>query len=94
MAVDLVTVVNLVLAMTICAVGLWNYGRTRNTMSFYVGVGFFFFAMSHIITLAGIATEMWVPVMVARIAGYLLALFGLVYRGNAGAAAQQQGKKK
>ncbi len=94
MATDLVSVVNLVFDILILAAGLWMYTKSKNTMPFYIGVAFAFFSVSYIITLAGLATVLALPIVVIRAAGYLLILFGLLYGRAAGAAAAPAKKKK
>ncbi len=94
MAIDLVTVVNLVLAMTICAVGFWEYGKSRNTVAFYLGAAFAFFGMSHVITLAGLAAQLGLLLMVVHIVGYVLVLFALLYHMTPEAAPEPPKKKK
>ncbi len=86
MAFDLVTVVNMVLAMIICGVGIFlNYTRSRSMVYLYTGIGFGLFAISHAIVLAGQDAALAFPLVVIRIAGYLIVLFGLLYRGPDGA---------
>ena len=89
---DTVTLVNFLLCAIILATGYWAYRRNKDIVPLCVGVAFGFFAVSHVITLAGMAEPLSAPLIVIRIFAYisvLYALYALLSR-----PASQQAKPK
>lgn len=72
-----ITLVNLILAALILIVGIWAYGKRRATAALLVGVAFGLFALSHLLTLLGMAGTLETVLIVIRVLGYLVALFAV-----------------
>ncbi len=81
-----ITLVNLILALIILALGIWAYARTKTDIALYVGLAFGLFGVSHLLTLLGLAGGLTTPLIVVRLIAYLLVIFAL-YR----IVAQKQG---
>jgi len=82
MAFDLLTILNFVLCLAIAIVGYAAYKRDRNVLPLYIGLAFFIFALSHLITLAGMAEEFSGVQMVIRILAYFTVLFAVYRRSD------------
>jgi len=72
-----VTIINLVLTTVILALGIWAFVKRKSDVALYIGIGFGLFAISHALTLAGLAASLDTFVIVIRIIGYLLVIFAL-----------------
>jgi len=79
MAVDLVTLANLLLCLAIVALGLLGYRRSRHTLPLMLAVVFSLFGLSHLMVLLGLFEELEMAVFAIRIAGYALVIY-LLYR--------------
>ena len=76
-SLDPVTLVNLILSLTIVAVAVWGYFKLKNVTPLYIGAAYVLFSTSHAILLFKIT---WVPqnlLILIRLAGYFLVIFGL-----------------
>jgi len=86
----LVTLINLVLTTIILILGIWAYFKRRSDVTakgskaiaipdvaLYIGVAFGLFAVSHALTLAGLATSWQTFIIVIRVIAYLLVIFAL-----------------
>ena len=74
-----ITIVNLILAVIILILGIWAYGKKKAGAALLVGIAFGLFAISHLLTLLGLAGTLNTILIVIRILGYLVAIFA-VYR--------------
>ena len=74
-----ITLVNLILCVIILAMGIWAYVKKKGDVPLYIGIAFGLFAVSHIITLIGIAAALNVFLIVIRLISYLLVIFA-IYR--------------
>ena len=72
-----ITIVNLVLCIVILVLGILAYARKKNDVPLYIGIAFGLFAITHLITLLGLATSLIVPLIIVRILAYLLVIFAL-----------------
>ncbi len=79
MAVDLVTLANLLLCLAIVALGLLGYRRSRHTLPLMLAVVFALFGLSHLMVLLGLFEELEMAVFAIRIAGYAMVIY-LLYR--------------
>jgi hypothetical protein len=77
MAWDPVTTTNFVLCIVILALGIWAYVRKRNDVPLYIGIAFGLFAVSHIMTLLGLAAGLTVFLIIIRLIAYLLVVAAL-----------------
>ena len=69
-----VTIINLVLTTVILALGIWAFVKRKSDVALYIGIGFGLFAISHALTLAGLAASLETLLIVIRIIGYLLVI--------------------
>ncbi len=74
---DPVIVTNLILCLIILAMGIWEYIRTKARLELYIGVAFGLFAVSHLITLLGLAPGLTVPLIIIRLLAYLTVIYAL-----------------
>jgi hypothetical protein len=74
-----ITIINLILAVIILALGIWAYGKKKADAALLVGIAFGLFAVSHLLTLLGLAGTLHILLIIIRILGYLTAIFA-VYR--------------
>jgi hypothetical protein len=74
---DTITLVNLILSAIILIMGIWAYytGKVRSTL--YVGIAFGLFAISHLLTILGLAASLSVLILILRLIGYLLVIYAI-----------------
>lgn len=77
MAWDLVTTINFVLCVVILALGIWAYAKKKGDVPLYIGIAFGLFAVSHLMTLLGLAAGLTALLIVIRLIAYLLVVFAL-----------------
>jgi len=78
MALDVVSLVNLIVSALISGLALWGYLTSRNKLLVYLSMGFGLFALSHLVLLAGLGDALALPIIIVRLLGYLVVLFALV----------------
>ena len=71
------TSINLVLCIVILALGIWAFIKKKWDVPLYIGIAFGLFAISHALTLAGLAASLDAFIIVIRIIGYLLVIVAL-----------------
>jgi hypothetical protein len=82
-----VTIINLVLTTVILILGIWAFFKRKSDIaargskaiaipevSLYIGIAFGLFAISHALTLAGLAVSLQTIIIVIRVSGYLLVM--------------------
>lgn len=74
---DIVSLVNLILSIIIFCLGIWAYSRKKGSEPLYIGIAFLLFAVSHLITLLGMAAGLSALLIVIRIIAYLLIIYAL-----------------
>jgi uncharacterized membrane protein (UPF0136 family) len=72
-----VTIINLVLTTVILILGIWAFVKRKSDVALYIGIAFGLFAVSHALTLAGLAASLETLLIVVRIIGYLLVIVAL-----------------
>jgi hypothetical protein len=72
-----ITVVNLVLCVVILALGVWAYNKKKDEVPLYIGIAFGLFAVSHLLTLLGLAASLNILLIIVRLIAYLLVVFTL-----------------
>jgi len=72
-----VTTTNFVLCIIILALGIWAYVKKKNDVPLYIGIAFGLFAVSHLMTLLGLAAGLTAFLITIRIIAYLLVVFAL-----------------
>lgn len=75
---DLTTVLNLILSLTILVLGVKRYFQSGVKAFAFIGIGFFMFAISHFALLMGWAADLKSILSAIRVAGYILVIIGLV----------------
>jgi len=74
-----VTLVNLILAVAVAAMGVWAYMRKQSKAALYVGIAFGLFAIAHLLTLIGLGGTLNALLIAIRVLGYVAAMVA-VYR--------------
>jgi uncharacterized membrane protein (UPF0136 family) len=74
---DPITTINFVLCVVILALGIWAYAKKKGDAALYIGIAFGLFAVSHLMTLLGLAAGLTVFLIVIRLTAYLLVVFAL-----------------
>jgi uncharacterized membrane protein (UPF0136 family) len=72
-----VTTTNFVLCIVILALGIWAYVKKKDDVPLYIGIAFGLFAVSHLMTLLGLAAGLTVLLIAIRLIAYLLVVFAL-----------------
>jgi len=75
--VDIITLINLILGIVIFGLGIWAYSKKKGDVPLYIGIAFLLFAITHLITLLGLAAVLTVLLIIIRIIAYLLVIFAL-----------------
>ena len=76
---ELVTLVNLLLCLTIVAMGLFGYYKSKHQIPLSLAVIFGLFAVSHFIVLLDLSSDMEAVVFSIRVAAYALVIL-LLYK--------------
>jgi len=74
-----ITIVNLILGVVILAIGIWAFSRKKGDAPLYIGIAFGLFAVTHLLTLIGLASLLAIFIIIVRIIAYLLVIFA-IYR--------------
>jgi len=74
---DPIITVNFVLCIVIFALGIWAYVKKKGDAALYIGIAFGLFAISHLMTLLGLAAGLTIFLIVIRLIAYLLVVFAL-----------------
>ena len=74
---DIVSVLNLLLTVIVCALGIWGYSRTKYEVPLYIGIAYGIFAVSHLVAVLGLAVNLNVFLIIIRVIGYLLMIFAV-----------------
>jgi hypothetical protein len=85
-----VTIINLVLTTVILILGIWAFFKRKSDIALrsskaiaipdvalYIGIAFGLFAVSHALTLAGLAASLQTLIIIIRTIGYLLVIVAL-----------------
>jgi uncharacterized membrane protein len=75
---DTTALVNLTLCVIIVLVAIWAYMKKQTKLPLYVGVGFGLFGISHFATVIDVYSDLYDGLLVLRVIGYLLVIFGLL----------------
>ena len=74
---DPVYLVNLVLCIVIFILGYWSYIKRRDFLPLLIGLAFGLFGISHIVTIAGLSSDLNSVLILIRTIAYLLVVFAL-----------------
>ena len=72
---DMITLVNLVLAIIILIMGIWAWTARRSRSMLYVGIAFGLFALTHLLTLLGLASSMAAFILIVRVLAYAVIIY-------------------
>ena len=72
-----ITLVNLILCVAIFGMGIWAYSKKKGDVPLYIGIAFGLFAISHLITIIGLAAALNIFLIIIRLIAYLLVIFTL-----------------
>jgi hypothetical protein len=75
---NLTTVLNLVLSLSILVLGVKRYYQSGVKAFVFIGLGFFAFAISHFCVLMGWDAGLKTLLSIDRVAGYILVIIGLI----------------
>jgi uncharacterized membrane protein len=76
--VDTIALVNLALCVIIVLVAIWAYMKKKTKLPLYIGGGFGLFGISHFATVIDAYSSLYDALLVLRVIGYLLVIFGLL----------------
>ena len=74
---DPIITTNFLLCIVILALGTWAYAKKKGDAALYIGIAFGLFAVSHLITLLGLAAGLTVFLIIIRLIAYLLVVVAL-----------------
>jgi len=74
---DVLSLVNLILTTIILIMGIWAYlaGNVRSTL--YIGIAFGLFALSYLLAILRLATDLSVLILILRLLGYVLVIYAI-----------------
>jgi uncharacterized membrane protein (UPF0136 family) len=72
MAWDPVVTVNFALCIVIFILGMLGYAKKKDTAPLYIGIAFLLFAVSHLLTLLGLAAGLTACLIGIRVTAYSL----------------------
>ena len=70
---------NFVLCIVVVVTGFGGYAIKNDKVPIYIGIAFFFFAVSHVAAILGFVAELVYFLLVTRVIGYLAILY-ILYR--------------
>lgn len=75
---DITTVINLILSLTILVLGIKRYLQSGVKAFIFIGIGFLMFGISHFAALMGWAGDIKTVLSFVRAAGYIFVIIGLL----------------
>lgn len=72
MSWDPVLTVNFILCIVILVLGMVGYTKKKDTVPLYIGIAFLLFAVSHLLTLLGLAAGLTAALIGIRVTAYSL----------------------
>ena len=75
---DTIALANLTLCVIIVLVAIWAYMKKKTKLPLYIGGGFGLFGISHFATVIDVYSDLYDALLVLRVIGYLLVIFGLL----------------
>ena len=73
---DPIALLNVFFCIIILIMGVGGYRKTAK-ISLYIGIGFLFFAISHIVTILSLTNDLAYLLLTTRIIGYLTIIYAL-----------------
>ena len=75
---DAIPLANLALCVIIVLVAVWAYTKKKTKLPLYIGGGFGLFGISHFATVIDVYNDLYDALLVLRVIGYALVIFGLL----------------
>ena len=75
---DTIALANLTLCVIIVLVAIWAYTKKKTKLPLYIGGGFGLFGISHFATVIDVYSDLYDALLVLRVIGYLIVIFGLL----------------
>jgi uncharacterized membrane protein len=75
---DAIALANLTLCIVIVLLAAWAYTKKKTKLPLYIGGGFGLFGVSHFATVIEVYNDLYDALLVLRVIGYLLVIFGLL----------------
>jgi uncharacterized membrane protein len=75
---DTIALVNLILCVTIVLVAVRAYMKKKTKLPLYIGGAFGLFGISHFATVIDVYSDLYDALLVLRVIGYGLVIFGLL----------------
>ena len=75
---EAIPLANLTLCVIIVLVAIWAYMKKKTKLPLYIGGGFGLFGISHFATVIDVDSGLSDALLVLRVIGYLLVIFGLL----------------
>jgi uncharacterized membrane protein (UPF0136 family) len=79
MSWDPVLTVNFALCIAIFVLGMVGYAKKKGTVPLYIGIAFLLFAVSHMLTLLGLAAGLTAGLMGIRVTAYSLVVVAVCH---------------
>jgi hypothetical protein len=75
---DTIALANLTLCVIIVLVAIWAYMKKKTKLPLYIGGAFGLFGISHFATVIDVYNDLYDILLVLRVIGYMLVIFGLL----------------
>jgi predicted membrane channel-forming protein YqfA (hemolysin III family) len=74
---DLLSVLNLVFTIALCAVAIWGYTKRKYDVLLYIAIGYGIFTVAHLLVLIGLAASLNSLLIVLRVVAYLIIIIAV-----------------
>ena len=74
---DPVVLTNLVLSLIVLILGIWAYAAAKSRSGLYVGIAFGLFAVTHLLSMLGLAAMLSMLIIIVRIIAYVIVMYSI-----------------
>jgi uncharacterized membrane protein YhfC len=74
---DPVVLTNLILSLIVFILGIWAYAAVKSRSALYVGIAFGLFAITHLLSMLGLAAMLSVLIIIVRIIAYVIVMYAI-----------------
>ena len=74
---DTIAVLNLIFTIIVFALGIWGYTKKKCDVLLYIGIAYGIFAISHLLTVLGLAVSLSIILLIIRIVAYLFLILAV-----------------
>jgi hypothetical protein len=74
---DPVVLTNLVLSLIVLILGIWAYAAAKSRAALYVGIAFGLFAVTHLLSMLGLAAMLAALIIIVRIIAYVIVMYSI-----------------